>query len=90
MLGEQSLPPTLVADTTRGTCRPLDAIDPGIASPIASLSKLYVLDAPGDAIEAGKLRWNTPLPHPTDEGTADGPRPERSGWDARAGQRSRG
>ena len=51
----------LVADVTGGSCQPVHALDPGTPAPLAAAVKLYVLDALGDAVAAGKVRWNQPL-----------------------------
>jgi beta-lactamase class A len=51
----------LVATVTNGSCRPVHSIDPGIAAPLGSAFKLYVLDALARAIAAGKVSWTQPL-----------------------------
>ncbi len=51
----------LVANVSNGSCQPVDSIDPGTAAPLGSAFKLYVLDALGNAVAAGKVRWNQPL-----------------------------
>ena len=51
----------LVARVSGGTCVPVHSIDPGTAAPLGSAFKLYVLDALGDAVAAGKVRWDQPL-----------------------------
>jgi beta-lactamase class A len=51
----------LVADVTGGSCRPVHALDPGTPAPLAAAVKLYVLDALGQAVAAGTVRWNQPL-----------------------------
>ena len=51
----------LVADVSNGSCQPVHSIDPGTAAPLGSAFKLYVLDALGNAVAAGKVRWNQPL-----------------------------
>ena len=51
----------LVADVSNGSCRPVHSIDPATAAPVGSVFKLYVLVALGDAVAAGKVRWNQPL-----------------------------
>jgi len=48
----------LVADVTGGSCQPVHGLDPGTAAPLAAVFKLYVLDALGQAVAAGKVRWN--------------------------------
>jgi beta-lactamase class A len=48
----------LVAEVTGGSCRPVHALDPGTAAPLAAAVKLYVLDALGQAVAAGTVRWN--------------------------------
>jgi Beta-lactamase enzyme family/ORF 12 gene product N-terminal len=51
----------LVADTTGGACRPIHAIDPATPAPLGSMFKLYVLDALGRAVAAGRVSWDQPL-----------------------------
>jgi beta-lactamase class A len=51
----------LVAKVSGGSCLPVHSIDPGTAAPLGSAFKLYVLDALGDAVAAGKVRWDQPL-----------------------------
>ena len=51
----------LVANVTSGSCQPVHSIDPATAAPLGSTFKLYVLDALGNAVESGKIRWNQPL-----------------------------
>ena len=51
----------LVADVTGGSCQPVHGLDPGTAAPLAAAVKLYVLDALGDAVAAGKVGWDQPL-----------------------------
>ena len=51
----------LVADVSSGSCRPVHSIDPATPSPLGSAVKLYVLDALGSAVAAGKVRWDQPL-----------------------------
>jgi beta-lactamase class A len=51
----------LVADVSHGSCRPLHSIDPATPAPLGSAVKLYVLDAVGSAVAAGKVRWDQPL-----------------------------
>jgi beta-lactamase class A len=51
----------LVADVTGGSCQPVHGLDPGTAAPLAAAAKLYVLDALGQAVAAGKAGWNQPL-----------------------------
>ena len=51
----------LVANVTTGSCQPVDSIDPATAAPLGSAFKLYVLDALGNAVASGKVRWNQPL-----------------------------
>jgi beta-lactamase class A len=48
----------LVADVTGGSCQPVHGLDPGTAAPLAAVFKLYVLDALGQAVAAGKVGWN--------------------------------
>ena len=51
----------LVADVSNGSCQPVHSIGPGTAAPLGSAFKLYVLDALGDAVAAGKVRWDQAL-----------------------------
>jgi beta-lactamase class A len=51
----------LVADVTGGWCQPIHGLDPATPAPLGAVFKLYVLDALGDAVAAGKVRWNQPL-----------------------------
>jgi beta-lactamase class A len=51
----------LVANVSSGSCQPVHSIDPATAAPLASVFKLYVLDALGNAVAAGTVRWNQPL-----------------------------
>ncbi len=51
----------LVADVSDGSCRPLHSIDPATPAPLGSAVKLYVLNAVGNAVAAGKVRWDQPL-----------------------------
>jgi hypothetical protein len=51
----------LVARVSGGTCQPIQAIGAATAAPLGSAFKLYVLDALGDAVAAGKVRWDQPL-----------------------------
>jgi beta-lactamase class A len=51
----------LVADVTGGSCQPVHGLDPGTPAPLAAVFKLYVLDALGNAVAAGKVGWNHPL-----------------------------
>lgn len=51
----------LVADTTGGGCVPIHAIDPATAAPLGSAFKLYVLNALGEAVAAGRVSWDQPL-----------------------------
>jgi len=48
----------LVADVTGGSCRPVHGLGPGTPAPLAATFKLYVLDALGQAVAAGNVRWN--------------------------------
>ena len=48
----------LVADVTGSSCQPVHSLDPGTAAPLAAASKLYVLDALGQAVAAGTVGWN--------------------------------
>jgi len=51
----------LVANASNGSCQPVHGIDPATAAPIGSVFKLYVLDALGNAVAAGKVGWDQPL-----------------------------
>ena len=51
----------LVADVSNGSCQPVHSIDPAAAAPLGSAFKLYVLDALGNAVAAGTVRWDQPL-----------------------------
>jgi beta-lactamase class A len=51
----------LVADVSDGSCRLVHSIDPATAAPIGAAFKLYVLDALGNAVASGTVRWNQPL-----------------------------
>ena len=48
----------LVANVSNGSCQPVHTIDPATAAPLGSTFKLYVLDALGNAVASGKVRWN--------------------------------
>ena len=48
----------LVAEVTGGSCQPVHGLDPGTPAPLAAVFKLYVLDALGQAVAAGKVGWN--------------------------------
>ena len=54
-------PHLLAADVSNGSCRPLHSIDADTPVPFGSVLKLYVLDALGRAVAAGKVRWDQPL-----------------------------
>ncbi len=51
----------LVADVSHGSCQPVHSIDPASAAPLGSAFKLYVLDALGHAVAAGKVSWDQQL-----------------------------
>jgi hypothetical protein len=51
----------LVANVSTGSCQPVHSIDPAAAAPLGSAFKLYVLDALGNAVASGKVRWNQML-----------------------------
>ena len=51
----------LVANVSNGSCQPVHSIDPASAAPLGSAFKLYVLEALGNAVASGKVRWNQPL-----------------------------
>lgn len=54
----------LVASVSNGSCQPVHSIEPNTAAPFGSVLKLYVLYALGEAVAAGKVRWDQPLtPH---------------------------
>ncbi|MEU4225614.1 serine hydrolase [Nonomuraea sp. NPDC026600] len=44
-----------------GTCRPAHAIAGGVARPLGSMFKLYVLGAVAKKIEQGRFSWDTPM-----------------------------
>lgn len=48
----------LVANVSTGSCQPVHSIDPATAAPLGSAFKLYVLDALGNAVASGAVRWN--------------------------------
>jgi beta-lactamase class A len=48
----------LVANISTGSCQPVHSIDPAAAAPLGSAFKLYVLDALGNSVASGKIRWN--------------------------------
>src|SRR5512132_2429752 len=51
----------LVASVSNGSCQPVHSIEPNAAAPCGSVVKLYVLYALGEAVAAGKVRWDQPL-----------------------------
>ena len=51
----------LVAEVTDGTCRPIHMVDAGTPAPLASVFKLYVLDALAEAIASGRVTWDEKL-----------------------------
>jgi beta-lactamase class A len=51
----------LVARVTGRSCQPVHGVDPGTAAPLASASRLYLLDALATSIASGKVSWNQPL-----------------------------
>lgn len=51
----------LAAQVTNGTCRPIHMIKADTPGPIASVGKLYVLDALAEAIASGKVTWDEKL-----------------------------
>jgi beta-lactamase class A len=51
----------LVARLSNGSCQPVHSIAPATAAPLGSAFKLYVLDALGNAVASGKVRWNQQL-----------------------------
>lgn len=48
----------LVASVSNGSCQPVHSIEPNTAAPFGSVLKLYVLYALGEAVAAGKVRWD--------------------------------
>jgi beta-lactamase class A len=48
----------LVANVSNGSCQPVHSIDPAAEAPLGSAFKLYVLDALGNAVASGKVRWS--------------------------------
>jgi Beta-lactamase enzyme family/ORF 12 gene product N-terminal len=51
----------LVADTTGGACKPIHGIDAATVAPLGSAFKLYVLNALGEAVAAGRVSWDQQL-----------------------------
>jgi hypothetical protein len=51
----------LVADISNGSCQRVHSINPDTAAPVASVFKLYVLHALGNAVASGKVGWDQPL-----------------------------
>ena len=51
----------LVAEVTNGTCRPIHMIDADTPAPLASVFKLYLLDALAEAIASGQVTWDEKL-----------------------------
>ena len=51
----------LAAEIVDGRCRPVHALGPDTPLSLASASKLYVLGAAADAVEAGRMRWDTAI-----------------------------
>lgn len=51
----------LVANVDDGTCSALTSLDPQTPRPLASMFKLYLLEAVADAVEAGRLSWQDML-----------------------------
>ncbi|MGZ6617429.1 MAG: serine hydrolase [Solirubrobacteraceae bacterium] len=51
----------LAAEVTSGTCQPIHMIDAGTPAPVASVFKLYVLDALAKAIASGNVTWDEKL-----------------------------
>jgi beta-lactamase class A len=52
----------LVANVSNGSCQPLHNIDADTVASIGSVFKLYVLDALGKAVAAGRVKWIQRLP----------------------------
>ena len=51
----------LAAEIVDGRCRPVHALEADAPLSLASASRLYVLGAAADAVEAGRLSWDTPI-----------------------------
>jgi beta-lactamase class A len=51
----------LAARVTGRSCQPVHGIDPGTAAPLASASRLYLLDALARSIASGQVSWSQPL-----------------------------
>lgn len=51
----------LVARVTGRSCQPVHGINPGTAAPLASASRLYLLDALARSIASGQVSWSQPL-----------------------------
>jgi beta-lactamase class A len=51
----------LVARVTGRSCQPVHGINPGAAAPLASASRLYLLDALARSIASGQVSWSQPL-----------------------------
>jgi Beta-lactamase enzyme family len=51
----------LLASMSNGSWQPVHSIEPNTAVPFGSVLKLYVLYALGEAVAAGKVRWDQPL-----------------------------
>ncbi|MGH2560628.1 MAG: serine hydrolase [Thermomicrobiales bacterium] len=52
----------VAAEVTDGTCTPLNEVNAGEPLAIASAIKLYVLGTLADAVAAGEIGWDDPLP----------------------------
>lgn len=57
-LGDVSL---LVADVSGGSCDPVYETNAGVAAPVGSAFKLYVLGAVADEVAAGNISWDDDL-----------------------------
>jgi beta-lactamase class A len=51
----------LAARVTGRSCQPVHGINPGTAAPLASASRLYLLDALARSIASGQVSWSQPL-----------------------------
>lgn len=52
----------LAAEVIGGQCRPVHVVEADKPLGLASAFKLYVLGAATEAVEAGRLSWDTPIP----------------------------
>ena len=51
----------LAAEISRGTCRPVHAVEPDTSLSLGSVFKLYVLGAAAEAVRSGRLKWDTEI-----------------------------